>query len=114
MKVLVCGSRYYCNYEKVLAYLARTGASLVVAGGARGADSLAVRAAKECGISYIEYKADWDRYGKSAGPIRNQQMLDMEKPDFVIAFHEDLEKSKGTKDMLSRAKRAGIRHLLVS
>ncbi len=74
----------------------------------RGADFLAVKAARACGIPYVEFPAEWERFGKSAGPIRNQKMLDEGKPDLVIAFHEDLEKSRGTKDMISRAFRKGI------
>jgi hypothetical protein len=114
VRVLVCGSRHYCNYRKIFTRLANMKISLIIAGGARGADTLAVRAAKECGFSYAEYPADWERYGKKAGPIRNQQMLDMGKPDFVLAFHDDVESSKGTKDMILRAKKAGIPFEVVS
>jgi hypothetical protein len=59
---------------------------------------------------YKEYPADWDRYGKGAGPIRNKQMLD-ENPDIemVIAFHTNLTNSKGTKNMIDRAKRRNIK-----
>ncbi len=108
LRVLVCGSRHYQNYRKVLSCLSGMDISLVIAGGARGADSLAVMAAKACGFPYVEYRANWRLYGKRAGPIRNQQMLDLGKPDFVIAFHEDLGSSKGTKDMLFRVQKAGI------
>ena len=114
LKVLVCGSRHYCNYRKIFTRLASMDISLVIAGGARGADTLAVRAAKECGVAYVEYRADWERYGKKAGPIRNQKMLDLGKPDFVLAFHDDIESSKGTKDMVSRVKKAGIPFEVVS
>jgi len=81
---------------------------LLISGACRGADTLAVRAARQCGIRYIEYHADWQRFGKSAGPIRNQQMLDLEKPDLLLVFHEDFTKSKGSRDMLLRAVKVGI------
>jgi hypothetical protein len=108
MKVLISGSRFYSDYRKILAVVKSLDIDLVIAGGCRGADTLAVWAARQCGIKYIEYPADWQRFGKSAGPRRNQQMLDMEKPDLLLVFHEDLARSKGTRDMLSRVIRAGI------
>ena len=108
MRVLIAGSRFYTDYQKILAVVKSLDIDLVIAGGCRGADTLAVRAARQCGIKYIEYPADWKRFGKSAGPIRNKAMLDLEKPDLVLVFHEDLAKSKGTRDMIIRASRAGI------
>jgi len=108
MKVLVSGSRFYRDYQKILAVVKSLDIDLLIAGGCRGADTLAVRAARQCGIRYIEYPADWKRFGKSAGPIRNAQILKMEKPDLVLVFHEDLAKSKGTRDMISKVIRAGI------
>ncbi|HEY9059623.1 MAG TPA: DUF2493 domain-containing protein [Pseudobacteroides sp.] len=108
MKVLVSGSRFYSDYRKILAVISSLDIDLLITGGCRGADFLAVRAARQCGIRYIEYPADWQRFGKSAGPRRNQAMLDMEKPDLLLVFHEDLSKSRGTRDMLHRVVRAGI------
>lgn len=108
MVVLVCGSRFYSDYAKIYDYLKRLNASLVLAGGCRGADALAVRAAKALGVSFREFPADWDRFGKAAGPMRNQRMLDEGRPDLVVAFHPHLEQSKGTKDMIRRAEGQGI------
>jgi hypothetical protein len=109
MVVLVCGSRFYYDYDKIYRCLkSLEGVSQVLAGGCRGADSLAAHAAHACGYPFREYPADWRKYGKAAGPTRNQRMLDEGKPDLVIAFHENLEKSKGTKDMIRRAGRQGI------
>ena len=113
-KVLICGSRFYTDYGRVLHYIRRLKATSVngdiaiISGGARGADTLAVKASKACGLPFREYPAQWEKYGKKAGPIRNQTMLDMEKPELVVAFHEDVENSKGTKDMVSRAERSGV------
>jgi hypothetical protein len=108
MVVLVCGSRDYTDYGKIYDYLKNIDASLVIAGGCRGADTLAVRAAKACGYPFWEFPADWQRFGKAAGPIRNQSMLDEGQPDLVIAFHKHLEQSKGTKDLITRAKAKGV------
>lgn len=79
----------------------------IIAGGAPGADSLANLAAVKLGLPIIVFKAEWDKYGKSAGPIRNQQMLD-QKPDLVVAFHSTLGITPGTLDMVTRAQRAGV------
>ncbi len=108
MRVLVSGSRWYSDYHKILSVISSLDIDLIIAGACRGADTLAVRAARQCGIRYIEYPADWQKFGKSAGPIRNQCMLDLEKPDLVLFFHEDLARSRGTLDMLSRVRRKGI------
>ncbi|HEY9063253.1 MAG TPA: DUF2493 domain-containing protein [Pseudobacteroides sp.] len=108
MRVLIAGSRFYTDYQKILAVVKSIDIDLVIAGGCRGADTLAVRVARQCGVKYIEYLADWKRFGKSAGPIRNAQMIKMEKPDLVLIFHDDLARSKGSRDMLSRVLSANI------
>ena len=56
----------------------------------------------------LAFPADWDKYHKAAGHIRNQQMLTEGKPTLVLAFHHDLARSKGTKDMVRRALKAGL------
>ena len=53
----------------------------------------------------IVFPAEWDKYGVSAGPIRNQKMIDEGKPDLVFAFPG----GRGTTDMIRRAAVAGIR-----
>lgn len=114
LRVLVCGSRFYINYRKVLEQLRKLNVVLVIAGGCRGADYLAVKAAQECGFPYIEFPADWKKFGKAAGPIRNTQMLKDGKPDFVLVFHPDIASSKGSKNMLSLVKKAGVPFLVVA
>jgi hypothetical protein len=75
--------------------------------GLGGAHVLGKQAAIECNIECKEIKANWKRYGRGAGPKPNQEMLGL-NPDIVIAFHPNLDNSKGTKDMVNRAKQAGI------
>lgn len=60
------------------------------------------------------FPADWKRYGKAAGPIRNQQMIDEGKPDLVLAFHENINESRGTKDMVARARGIGIKVIIIT
>jgi hypothetical protein len=64
--------------------------------------------ASQLGFTVLPFPADWNTHGKAAGPIRNRQMLKEGKPDVVLAFHEDLGRSKGTADMVRAAKAAGI------
>lgn len=53
---------------------------------------------------FTEFPADWDKYGKSAGYIRNQQMLDEGCPDYVVAFPG----GAGTNMMKRIASKAGV------
>lgn len=110
MKILISGSRYYSNYQKIFTFLKGKNKEydnlVIVEGGARGADSLARKACKKLDIEFKEYRANWKKYGKAAGPIRNQKMLDDNVDvDLVAIFHENLNKSKGTKDMMKRAEK---------
>ena len=112
MKVLICGSRHFNDYEKLKKevfnalpvgdYIDTT----VISGHAKGADSLGERLAGEMGWKCEIYPADWNTYGRRAGPIRNSQMLKEGKPDVVIAFRA--ENSRGTQNMINQAEKAGI------
>ncbi len=79
----------------------------VIVGGAEGADTYAELAARALHLDVRVVQAEWNRYGKAAGPKRNQKMLGL-KPDLAIAFHQDLASSKGTRDMVLRARKAGV------
>lgn len=72
--------------------------SVIIHGGASGADSLAGIIALTLNIPVKVYPAEWKKYGKSAGYIRNAQMLEEGKPDKVLAFWDG--KSPGTKMMI--------------
>ena len=107
--VLVTGDRDWNNYDSIRTELEKLpSGSAVVHGACRGADRIAGEIAEELGLEPRPYPADWRRYRGGAGPIRNQQMLD-EEPEIslVLAFHPDLTKSKGTKDMVERSEKAG-------
>lgn len=117
MKVLVCGSRKWVAQAPIERELRKLPPdTIVVHGACRGADNIAGYVAKDIlGLEVRPYPADWDFYGPSAGVLRNQQMLEEEHPDKnrvfidkVLAFHEDVGLGKGTKDMVARAKKAGI------
>lgn len=113
MRVLVCGDRHWDDLELLQRELLVHAPTLVIHGGARGADSLAGVVAHRLKLPFLEFKAEWAKYGRAAGPLRNQRMLDEGKPDLVLAFHDDLDQSKGTKNMIQLAKRAGVSVRLV-
>lgn len=108
MRLLVCGDRNWTDKEAIKTRLRYFKPDVVIHGKARGVDRLAGEAAEELGIPVIAFPAEWKKYGLAAGPIRNQQMLNEGQPNHVAAFHTDIENSKGTKDMVTRARKAGI------
>ena len=112
MKILVCGGRDYNKKEVVynVLDLMYDNIQCIVHGGARGVDSLAQTWAEERGVKTLVFPADWEKYGKSAGPIRNKQMLD-ENPDLmgVLAFPG----GNGTKNMINLAVNRNISVLKV-
>jgi hypothetical protein len=110
VRVLVCGSRTWTDedaiYRRLLGLASEhKGDVTVVHGRADGADRLAGRAADRLRLVEEAYPADWDRYGRAAGPIRNAQML-RSGIDLVIAFWDG--RSKGTKHMLAISEKAGV------
>jgi hypothetical protein len=110
--VLICGDRNWTDPKPIREWLSKLqdwGYDTLVEGECRGADVIARDEAKQMGFIIDSYPAQWDKYGKAAGGIRNKEMLDKGKPDLVVYFHEDLDRSKGTRNMVSQAMRAGIR-----
>ena len=103
LNVLVCGGREFSDYPLALAVLRALNLKTVVHGAARGADTLAARAAREIGVAQIACPADWRAHPKRAGIIRNRQMLE-HRPDAVVAF----EGGPGTADMVKVASGAGV------
>jgi hypothetical protein len=112
MKLAIVGSRDFNDYDKVIYYISEyfgLGAdglggnyiTEVVSGGANGADALGKKLAKEYRIEYTEFPADWNKHGKAAGPIRNEQI--MQYTDKVIAFWDG--KSKGTMSAINLARK---------
>lgn len=79
----------------------------IIQGGARGADNLAKEWARtKPGIQRFECKAKWEEHGRrAAGPLRNTRMLEW-LPNLVVAFPDP--DSKGTWDMINKARAAGI------
>jgi len=109
LRLLVCGDRHWSDYETIFNTIASLGkVDVVIVGDADGADRLARRAASGLGILTRMFIAEWKKYGKGAGPIRNRRMIKEGKPNLVVAFHNDLSKSKGTRDTVELARKFGI------
>ena len=108
MRVLVCGGRGFNDRRRVFHALdtlhAREAITLLIEGGARGADSLGHDWAVRNGIERRSFPADWDRFGRSAGHRRNMQMLEEGCPELVVAFPG----GSGTADMALQAERADV------
>ena len=112
-KVLVCGSRYYEDREKVYhvldAFHAKIGPDmLVINGGAPGADTFAREWAVDRKVDHLTLYAKWSVFHKSAGPIRNRRMA-RKKPRLVVAFHPNLAESRGTADMIGVAEKMNVK-----
>lgn len=108
MKVLVCGGRKWLNVEIITKRLLELPANaIIIEGGCSGADLISRNVALDIGLEVVEFPAAWRKYGKPAGMLRNLKMLNT-NPQLVIAFHNDLSKSKGTKNMVSEARKRGI------
>lgn len=111
MRILVTGSRNWTDEALIRAALRQQAVGtegqpkVVVHGAARGADRIAHQIALEFGWTADPHRADWGRFGKAAGPIRNQEMVDL-GADICLAFV--MEGSVGTVDCIRRAEEAGI------
>lgn len=112
MKVIVCGDRNWTDrgllFSKLDTQHEIHGFTQLVSGGCRGVDMLADQWARDRGIESRVFRADWERHGKRAGPLRNHEMLDDGKPDAVIGVHYNLRNSRGTLHMLWIAWNAGV------
>lgn len=101
-KLAVVGSRTITDYNIVKELLdkQKDNISLIVSGGAKGVDILAEQWANENGISVKVFIAEWDKYGKRAGFIRNKEII--EECDVCLAIWDGI--SKGTEHSINLAK----------
>jgi hypothetical protein len=114
-RILICGDRKWSDYEFILERVRRLPpGTRIIEGGAKGADTLARRAGHACGLVVEQYNADWKRYGRAAGPIRNLEMLHDGAPTEVWAFHDRIWASKGTADMMKIARKERVPAILFS
>lgn len=107
MKVIIAGGRDITDYSLVLSALAESEfvPTEIVSGMAPGVDTLAVQYAQENNLPLQQFWAEWDFYGKSAGPIRNRLMA--KYGEALIAIWDG--KSRGTKNMIEEATKQGLK-----
>ena len=110
-RVIIAGCRDFNDYEllrekcdHMLSKKKDTHKVIIVSGHAAGADALGERYAKERGFLLETYPAEWEKYGKSAGPKRNHRMAEV--ANALVAFWDG--KSRGTKNMIDLANMKGI------
>lgn len=101
MRIAIIGSRGFDNYKLVVETLLpyKSKITTVVSGGARGADTLGEKWAIEHGIKTLIFPADWEKHGKKAGYIRNEEIV--KNCDGIIAFWDGI--SKGTNHSITLA-----------
>jgi hypothetical protein len=108
VRVLVTGGRDYDSRDTVFAVLdaihREREVCYLITGAAKGADSLAAEWGGTNGIPAAHVRAEWEKYGPRAGPMRNEVMLTQYRPDLVVAFPG----GRGTADMVRRANRDGV------
>lgn len=106
MRVIIAGSRTITDYNELLKAIAaaKFPISLVISGGARGADTLGERYAKNNGIPVERCLPDWSKHGNSAGFIRNAEMVNI--ADALIALWDG--NSRGTMHTITLARKKGI------
>ncbi len=110
MKILVCGGRDYSDQDKFISVIDKIVEKFgkddieFISGGADGADTMIIEYCQFHKIDYTVKFAKWNKYKKSAGPVRNKVMLDL-NPDLVIAFPG----GNGTKNMIEISKKKNVK-----
>ena len=116
MRIIIAGSRDFQDYKRLVATCDQLLESLkvekereIVSGTARGADRLGEAYAREKGYSIKRFPADWQKWGKMAGPIRNQHMA--QYADGAIVFWDG--RSRGSRSLIQALKKEEKRIKLV-
>ena len=105
-KLIIAGGRDFSDYDRLSSLMAtiRYTDVEIVCGKATGADALGERYAKEHGLVIHEFPADWQKNGRAAGPIRNEEMAKF--ADGCLCFWNG--KSRGTKSMIDLARKYNL------
>jgi hypothetical protein len=111
MRIIIAGSRDVTEKEvrealRVCTWIGFV--SAVVSGTARGADTFGERWAEDNNISITRFPADWNKYGRRAGPIRNEEMAN--NAEGLVAVWDG--KSRGTRSMIELALKYGLRVMI--
>jgi hypothetical protein len=114
MKIIVAGGRDFNDYELLkenLNEIVGDNSNIeIVSGMARGTDLLGIKYANELGYPVKEFPAQWDKYGKSAGYRRNEEMA--KYSDTCVCFWD--RKSKGTKHMIDLSNKYNLKTFVIN
>lgn len=110
MTIIVTGGRHIDDFDLVSICIKNSSGEsnidkILVGDCPTGVDNLTIRFAKSNNIPHVVFVADWKTYGKSAGPIRNKEMMQAAsfiEDKIVVAIWDG--KSKGTKDAITKAR----------
>lgn len=110
MKIAVIGSRDMMpNVDKIIRDIQKiTENPIIISGGAKGTDTQAKKAAQKMQWDYIEYRPNYELYGKPAPMIRNKKIID--QAEYVLAYWNG--ESKGTAQAVEYAKKKGKNGIL--
>lgn len=117
LRLLITGGRTWNDsilIRKVLETIEPKNIKILINGGAAGADTIAATIAREMEIKVKTFKADWKKWGKKAGPLRNLEMVEKARPTFCLGFHREISKSKGTLHMLGLCEKKKIPFALLA
>lgn len=110
LAIAIVGSRAFNDYALLCKHMEAYAPTLIVSGGAQGADSLGEKWAKEKGVATRILRPNWTKYGKAAGFMRNTDII--QAADVVIAFWD--QTSRGTQDSIQKAQAAGKKVVIVT
>lgn len=113
LRIIIAGSRVFDNYNLLESTISEflienTNNVEIISGTARGADQLGEQFARNHGYQVRRFPANWNLYGKSAGPIRNREMAEYASGGQGVLFAFWDGKSRGTKSMINLAKKYGL------
>lgn len=113
LRIIIAGSRVFDNYNFLESTISEflienTNNVEIISGTARGADQLGEQFARNHGYQVRRFPANWNLYGKSAGPIRNREMAEYASGGQGVLFAFWDGKSRGTKSMINLAKKYGL------
>lgn len=113
MKLIIAGTRTFEDYgllsEAMFNHFSGKKIEVIISGGAKGTDELGKVWGNAHNIPVVEFKPDWENYGKAAGPMRNRLMAS--KATDCLVFWDG--KSKGTKSMINEAKQKELNLIII-
>jgi len=116
LKIVVAGCRYYNDYHEsanklddIITAIPKDEKITFISGKCRGADRIGEEYARKNGYEIEYFSADWKRYGRAAGPIRNKEMV--KSADLIVCFWD--EESRGTKSLIEICRKLNKKTVII-